>query len=496
MPLQGSLHQLETLIQSYHPIISIETVEEERVVLHLRELAAQLGMALFEWSVTRGLCKSPDEKMLLKTNEPLMLLRHMQDLRIEGIFLLKDWTRHLDEALIQRQFKEVAMGFAGSRSTMVLTGDAIELPHGLAHLAIYHDLPLPGAVDLKEMLQGVLRDMQRRRAITIDIQPAELRQVIRVLGGLTLEQAKRALAFCVLEDGQLSAADIENILAHKAKLIREGGLLDFIPLEANRYQLGGFGRLKGWLERSKVGFTAAARQYNLSPPRGILLVGVQGCGKSLAAKVIAREWSMPLLKLDAGRLFDKFIGESEKNFRTAIQLAESMAPAVLWIDEIEKGLAPTSGNEADGGLSRRLFGSFLTWLQEKDKAVFVVATANDLFSLPPELTRKGRFDEIFFVDLPQPQERADIFRIHLSLRKQDVQHFDIDRLAAATAGFSGAEIEQMVVAAIYRALYEKTPLSTDILVEESRHCIPLSVSRREEVESLQTLARQRFVGVS
>ena len=261
------------------------------------------------------------------------------------------------------------------------------------------------------------------------------------------------------------------------------------------FSLGGGERLKAWLERTKVGFSEEARELNLAPRRGILLVGVRGCGKSLAAKVTARHWNLPLLKLDAGRLFDKYIGESEKNFRRAISLPETLAPVVLWNDEIEKGMAPSSSGEADGGLSRRLFGAFRTWLQEKKQEVFVVATANDLSVLPPELLRKGRFDEIFFVDLPDPRERETTFNINLGLRKQDPTAFDLDRLVNATDGFSGAEIEQVIIAGLYRALHVKRQLDTDLILEEIGGTIPLSVSRREDLEPLRETARGRFVPV-
>jgi len=233
----------------------------------------------------------------------------------------------------------------------------------------------------------------------------------------------------------------------------------------------------------------------LSSPRGILLLGIQGCGKSLAAKFVAREWKLPLLKLDAGRLYDKYIGESEKNLRRAIEMAESMAPVVLWIDEIEKGLVPSASDEADSGLSRRMFGTFVTWLQEREKPVFVVATANDVSRLPSELLRKRRFDEIFFVDLPTVEERADIFRIHLRLRKQDPDALDLDRLVVATEGFSGAEIEQAVVSGLYRALYRGRPLDTESLLEEIQGTKPLSVSRSEDVARLRGMAEGRFVNV-
>ena len=227
-----------------------------------------------------------------------------------------------------------------------------------------------------------------------------------------------------------------------------------------------------------------------------MLVGVPGCGKSLAAKAIAREWQLPLLKLDAGRLFDKFVGESEKNFRKAIEMAESLSPIVLWIDEIEKAMATGGGSgEADAGLSRRLFGAFLTWLQEKKQEVFVVATANNLSLLPPELLRKGRFDEIFFVDLPDDGEREVIWKIHLGLRKQDCTKFDVVKIVSASDGFSGSEIEQAVVAALYRALHQKTPLTTDLLIEELTSTVPLSVTRREDIDQLRETAQGRFVNV-
>jgi SpoVK/Ycf46/Vps4 family AAA+-type ATPase len=244
-----------------------------------------------------------------------------------------------------------------------------------------------------------------------------------------------------------------------------------------------------------MGYSAEARAINLAAPRGILLVGVPGCGKSLAAKVIARQWQMPLLKLDAGRLYDKYIGESEKNLRKALTLAESLAPIVLWIDEIEKAMVAGGGSEADGGVSRRLFGAFLTWLQEKREEVFVVATANDLDVLPPELLRKGRFDEIFFVDLPDAAEREAIWNIHLRIRKQPPEGIDIASVVKESEGFSGAEIEQAVVAGLYRALHARRPLDTASLLDELRHTVPLSVARREDVERLRAHAAPRFVSV-
>jgi SpoVK/Ycf46/Vps4 family AAA+-type ATPase len=242
-----------------------------------------------------------------------------------------------------------------------------------------------------------------------------------------------------------------------------------------------------------VGFSDAARALNLDPPHGVLIVGVQGCGKSLAAKVVARTWRLPLLKLDAGRLYDKYVGETERSLPRAIALAEAMAPAVLWIDEIEKGMAPGGSDGGDGGVSRRILGSFLTWMQEKRRPVFVVATANDLSLLPAEMLRKGRFDEIFFVDLPTAGERRAILEIHLRLRKQEPAAFDLALVVAATNGFSGAELEQVVVGALYRALHARVAPAVALLLEEARATVPLSVSRAEALAELRAAARGRFV---
>ena len=280
-------------------------------------------------------------------------------------------------------------------------------------------LELPDATELRGVLNAVLASLRSRHQIEIAIGPDDLEPLLAALSGLTAAQARQALSYVVLEDGRLAPDDIPRLIARKAQVVQDSGLLEYVPPGDNMFELGGFARLKAWLDRAQVGFSAEAKSLNLAPPRGLLVVGIQGCGKSLAAKAIGRAWGLPLLKLEAGRLFDKYVGETEKNFRRAIDLAAAMAPAVLWIDEIEKALAGGGGD--DGGVSRRLLGAFLTWLQEHDEAVFVVATANDLTVLPPELLRKGRFDEVFFVDLPDDGERRSIFEIHLKLRKQNAR---------------------------------------------------------------------------
>lgn len=494
MKFSTSAHDIKTLVLSFHPVIAIETVEEGRVRSLLQTVTQDLKMPLFEWKITQGLVPLSSHAALPLTKSPMQLLQYLSKFRGEGVFHLKDFTQHLKDPILIRQFRDVAEQFTQTRSAIVLTDASLQVPAPIQHSIVHYNLHLPGRDELYNTITTVVQSLRRTSRIQVKLQAEDISGLLQALSGMTLNQARQAIAYAALVDGQLSKQDIERVLTHKAQLIESEGLLEYFPAEDNLYELGGFAKLKTWMQRAYIGFSDQAQSLNLTPPKGILLVGIQGCGKSLAAKAIAREWQLPILKLDAGRLYDKYIGESEKNFRKAIALAESMAPTVLWIDEIEKGFGVTS-SDADGGLSRRLFGSFLTWMQEKSHHVFVVATANDLSQLPPELLRKGRFDEIFFVDLPDAQERHTILQIHLQLRKQDPQQFNLADLVAATVGFSGAEIEQAVITALYRALYLKQPLDTAMLLEEIGATVPLSTSRREDIQQLRAIAQERFVSV-
>ena len=491
MPHADATHDLEALVRSRHPIVTIDTVEEERVDNLLQAVASALHMPLFTWTVTHGLQRVGGEGAIYGTANPQVLVRHLATLTVRGIFHVKDLHVHLRDATVARGLRDTAQAFLRSGSTAVLSGESIHLPGELAREAIPFVLHLPDRGELQLVVHQILRSLKRQHEITVTLGPDGMESLLQALSGLTLNQARQAVAWAVLDDNALTAEDIPRLLRRKGEAVREGGLLEFYPPEDNTFELGGFDRLKAWLERARVGFTSEARALGLPAPRGILIVGVQGCGKSLAAKAIAHAWKQPLLKLDAARLYDKFIGESEKNLRKALDFAEAIAPSILWIDEIEKGFA--AGGEADAGLSQRILGSFLTWLQEREASVFVAATANDVMALPPELLRKGRFDEIFFVDLPEAAEREAIFRIHLLLRRQDPATFDLGALTAASEGFSGAEIEQAITAGLYRALHDRQPLTTAMLCEEMRGTQPLSVSRREDVERLREMARGRFV---
>jgi len=510
MTFTDRVHQFQTLLLSYHPIIVIETVEEERVEALLKEAVQQMKMALFEWSVTRGLYRSPNVEnrwadecapvgnhkpsALEHTVDPANMLNHLQDVMVRGVFWLKDFGKHLSDPVVARQFREIAQLFSQNRSAIVVSGSDIPIPAEIAHDVVYFDLKLPGRDELQQVVTEVVRSLSARNRIQVQIQAQEMQSLVFALRGMTLKQARQVVAYAALEDGKLTASDVDRILQRKAQVIREENILEYLPSGGNTPHLGGFAGLKHWLERARVGFSPQAQALNLTPPKGILIVGIQGCGKSMAAKAIAHDWKLPLLKLDAGRLYDKYVGESEKNFRQVTKLAESMAPCVLWIDEIEKSLGVCEGGE-DSGLSRRLFGSFLTWMQEKSQEVFVIATANDISKIPPELLRKGRFDEIFFVDLPDEIDRAAIWKIHLTQRKQNPQDFDLPDLITVTNGYSGAEIEQAVIIALYNALYLRKPLDTELLLNAIRSTVPLSISRREHLETLRAIAKERFVSV-
>jgi SpoVK/Ycf46/Vps4 family AAA+-type ATPase len=332
--------------------------------------------------------------------------------------------------------------------------------------------------------------------VTVRLPDADLDRLVERLRGFTAFEAERAVTRAIVQDRTLDAGDIDTIIEIKKELLRKDGVLEYVAPEENLAEVGGFENLKGWLGKRAKAFAPEARQYGIEWPRGILLLGVQGGGKTLVARAVAKEWGLPLLKLEATRLYDKYIGETEKNLERALQTAEHMAPCVLMIDELEKGLSYSAGADSDAGLSKRVFGRLLGWLQDRKAPVFVVATSNNINELPPELTRKGRFDEIFFVDLPTPAERREIFAVHLRKRKRNPALFDLDALAAASEGFTGAEIEQAVVSALYTAFSKGMEVTSAIIAAELSATRPLSVTRAEEVTALRDWARDRTVTAS
>lgn len=489
---------LQLLIQSYHSLVVVETMEEKRVDGLLRNIAGDLGIALFTWSATEGLCRDSDGVALNRaTMDARAGLQYIQQLGIDAIFHLKDMAPFLKDAEVARQFRDVTSQFSHSHSCVVLSGHSVEMPSGIAAVAVHFELEFPSLAEIAGVVDETIISLQERGQFNAGLCPDVREQLIRSFAGMTLEQVRQSVARAALDDGVVNLDDCWKILQNKADQIKEDSVLEYFPAQSDLTTLGGFENMKRWLDRAAVGFSEEAQAMNLQPPKGVLLTGVQGCGKSLAAKMIAQRWRVPLLKMDAGRLYNKYIGESERNFRKATKLAESLAPAVLWIDEIEKAFGGGGGSGGeDGGTSLRLLGSFLTWLQEKSASVFVVGTSNDLFSLPPEFLRKGRFDEIFFIDLPNAEERLEILKIHLSKRKQNPENFDLPALVEASDGYSGAEIEQAVIASLYESLYQRNALTTEILLRETGRTVPLSVSRAEDIQRLRAVADERFVRAS
>jgi ATP-dependent 26S proteasome regulatory subunit len=375
---------------------------------------------------------------------------------------------------------------------VLLVSPVLAIPPELEKEISVLDLPLPTHQDLFQLLREIVGVVKRNERAKVELTREDVDQLLKAAQGLTLAEAESAFAKAIAHDGRLSRDDVALVLEEKRQVIRKSGLLEYTPAEERLADVGGLAELKRWLDRRGAAFSEAARAFGLPEPKGLLLLGVQGCGKSLTAKAIAAQWRLPLLRLDMGRIFSSFIGSSEENLRRAIRVAESVAPVVLWVDEIEKGLSGAGGSSvSDGGVGARVFGGLLTWLQEKTAPVFVVATANRIEQLPPELLRKGRFDEIFFIDLPAAAERREILQIHLAKRRRDPAAFDLDGLAARTEGFSGAELEQAIVSALYDAFAEKAELGQAHVERAVAESLPLSITMREEIARVREWARTR-----
>jgi hypothetical protein len=484
---------LALLFRSRHPLVVCETVEEQRFEALVRGVSGQLGLPLWTWSAASGLAPAhPSEAE--RTFDLAFALRLVRRTAGQGTWLLKDPAPHLENPATLRLLRETAQEFAGYARTIVLVGASLPRRPELEDIAVRFEFALPGPEELRDLLQRVIRRIPRDSpGARVSLSGPEAEGIVSDLQGLTMFEAERALARAIVEDNALTAADRARIREAKKDLVESGGLLEFVPSPEGLDQVGGLERLKRWIATRRIGLLPEAGQKPLDPPRGILLLGVQGCGKSLAAKAIASTWGLPLLALDAGRLLTPFIGESERNLREALRRVERMAPCVLWIDEIEKAFGAARSSESDGGVSKRLLGALLTWMQERAPRVFLVATANSVGELPPEMMRKGRVDEVFFVDLPDAAARADIFRLHLSRRGEEPGRYDLAALAEASGGFSGAEIEQAVVSALYEARAGGFTPDTAAVLVALRSTRPLSVLRSDQIGALRDWAAGRCV---
>lgn len=558
--MSDGLDRLKVLINSSTPIVVMETSEEVRAVKMVRSACAELNMATFEWSIADGLLRSgsnaPPElqkiamharvdqatvltqggraptqtrtalspgsgeadrltravmsslgadsataaagNAIYNTREPVQALANMESMTLEAVFILKDFHRHMEDPIVVRRLRDVGQKFAANRRTVVITAPELTVPAELGHLVEYFDLPLPDRDRLHEIIRETFSRLSKTYTLKLQLDAAGVDAMSANLRGLTEEEAERAISQALVTRYALCPESVTDVIEAKKQLLRHSGMLDFVEALDNMASVGGLENLKHWLQQRRGAWEDAAREFGLEPPRGMIILGVQGCGKSLCARAVAGEWKLPLVKFDTSAVYDKYIGETEKRIRKVFQVAEGLAPCVLWIDELEKvfaGSGPDSAS-ADAGVSSRLLGSFLSWMQDRKAPVFVAATCNNVTVLPPELIRKGRFDELFFVDLPNQAERKQIFSIQLAKRKRNPAEFDLDKVAVASKGYSGAEIDAAVQGALYAAYSEKKPVTTQLLIDALGQTVPLSTTRAEEIEALRQWARTRAVPAS
>ena len=487
--------QIEALIVCRHPCLFTRTVEERYVLELLTEIAIDRGLALSLWSISQGVRDGlvSNGTVVPDTENPAAALYHVAyQAQGEGIFVFLDLSGHLKDERALRMLREAINRVSASGGVMILI-DAGELPAVIRASAAEFRIDFPEEQEIAELIRASLRQVQEQHHVQVDLSKAELQALVRNLRGLSRRQARQIILEAIMSDRRLDSADVNNVLLAKRRAIGGEGLLEFIDVPVTQEEIGGLAKLKQWLGRRHDCFCDEAAAFGLPPPRGILMLGVQGAGKSLAAKAVATAWRQPLLRMDAGAIYDRYIGESERRLREALQQAERMSPVILWIDEIEKGFASAASQSSDGGLSKRMFGHLLTWMQEHKSPVFLIATANDIEALPPELLRKGRFDEIFFVDLPNLEARAHIAEIHLKKRGRDASKFDLGRIAESSDGYSGAEIEQAIISGLHDAFAAKAELTTDHVLSALATSPPLSTTMAEKVNELREWAKRRCV---
>lgn len=480
----GFPEDFELLLRSRYPLIYIPTAEEERVEGAIAKSASQLGnRAVYIWDFVDGYQGNPNDQGFGRRN-PLQALEFAEKLPVEApaVLILRDFHRFLEDISIARKLRNLSRKLKSQPKNIVIVSPEIAIPSDLTEVLTVLEFPLPTAEEIKVELSRLMA------AIGKTLEEKTLSDLVQSCQGLTLERIRRVLAKAIATHGTISPEDVDLILEEKRQTIRQTQILDFYPAKEEISDIGGLDNLKDWLLRRGSAFSERARAYGLPHPRGLLLVGIQGTGKSLTAKAIAHHWHLPLLRLDVGRLFGGLVGESESRTRQMVQLAEALAPCVLWIDEIDKAFSGL-GSKGDAGTTGRVFGTFITWLAEKTSPVFVVATANDIQALPPEMLRKGRFDEIFFVGLPTQDERRAIFNVHLSrLRPHHLNHYDIDRLAYETPDFSGAEIEQTIIEAMHIGFSQNRDFTTDDILEAASQLVPLARTAPDQIKFLQDWA--------
>ncbi|MCC6738314.1 MAG: AAA family ATPase [Planctomycetia bacterium] len=504
---------LKVYIRARYPVLYLVSGEEERVERMLAKIAADLQKKLYSWTCSGGFDAPHIQQDLLDGPKPMLAspvdfgessasspsartpagaLDFVLNSADRALFVLHDFHPYLDEPAVVRRLRDVITNLKKSFKTLILVSPVLKVPEEIERDVTVVDVPLPDEKELSDLLRTFLNSVKTDGRIAVSEDADLFERVSRAALGLTESQASNVFARAAVNDRKFNVQDLPLILAEKKQVLRKTGILEFFEHQESMASVGGLENLKKWLTSRKDAFSDRARSYGLPQPKGCLLLGVQGCGKSLSAKAIAATWRLPLLRLDVGALFSSYIGASEANMRKAIGTAESLAPVVLWLDEIEKGFAGMKGGgNADAGASLRVFSTFLTWMQEKTKPVFVIATANRIADLPPELLRKGRFDEIFFLDLPSAAEREEIFRIHIAKRRRDPSRFDVKALAAAAKGFNGAEVEESIVSAMYKGFSENREVAQGDVLSAVQETVPLSATMAEEIDALRQWCRGR-----
>jgi SpoVK/Ycf46/Vps4 family AAA+-type ATPase len=470
--------ELTLLLKARYPIIYINTIEEDRVEYIIRKyIKTSLNRSIYSWDFIDGYTNNPNNEGFAKRN-PVQALELVERLTAQtpALFLLKDFNRFLTDVSISRKLKNISRVLKLQPKTIIIIGSELNIPKELYDLITILQFQLPAQNEINYELKRLIE------SLNIKIDPQVLESLTRACQGLSLERIRRVLSKIIATYKTIDENSINLLLNEKKQIISQTEILEYWSANETISKIGGVDNLKNWLKKRKTSFSIQASNYGLPTPRGLLLVGIQGTGKSLTAKAVATEWQLPLLKLDVGKLFGGIVGESESRLRQMIEVAETISPCILWIDEIDKAFSNNSST-GDSGTSNRVLATFISWLSEKTKPVFVVATANNVDLLPLEIIRKGRFDEIFFLDLPQKQEREQIFKIHIQeFRPNSWELFDYSKLAQLSEAFSGAEIRQSIIEAMYHAFYEKREFTTEDICLALTQLIPLS-----QLENNQTL---------
>ncbi len=483
--------ELNILIQAQYPLIYLVTAEEDRAEKEIATISQmkQQPRKFYVWTLTHGMVEYGQVRTTQhNTISPEAAIEWTTRQKEPAIFVFKDLHPFKDSAAVTRWLRDAIASFQGTQKVIILMSPVQQVPIELEKEVVVLDFALPDLAALDRVLTNQL-DLARQNRLSI---PGR-EKLLKASLGLTKDEAEKVYRKAYVKRGKITEDEVDIVLSEKKQLIRRNGILEFIEEDETIDSVGGLDELKGWLVQRSGAFSERARAYGLPQPKGMLILGVPGCGKSLIAKTTSRLWGLPLLRLDMGRVYDgSMVGRSEANLRGALRTAESISPAILFIDELDKAFAGTSGSaDSDGGTSSRIFGSFLTWMQEKTSPIFVMATANRVEKLPGEFLRKGRFDEIFFVDLPTQSEREAVFKIHLSKRKRDLERFDLLQLSKVADGFSGAEIEQALIAAMYDAFAQDREFTQLDIIAAIKATLPLSRTMTEQVTALRDWARQR-----